>query len=98
MRVDMRMMIPDRPARSVAARQPIRSTTVRVLLVEDEPRLREMLLRAVTDMGFDVHGVSTAEGAIRAMNERASEIVLLDLNLPGMGGMELFGAIRRAHP
>jgi DNA-binding NtrC family response regulator len=57
-----------------------------------------MLLRAVSDMGFEAHGVASAEAAVRAMNERPAEIVLLDLNLPGMGGMDLFGVIRKSHP
>src|SRR5207248_791218 len=66
-----------------------------VLLVEDEPRLREMLVRAVTDMGFEAHGVGSGEAALRAIEEKPFEVVVLDLNLPGMDGMELFEALRR---
>src|SRR4051794_27361091 len=94
----MRMTIPDRPGRSIANKAPIRMNAIRVLLVEDEGRLRDMLLRAVSDMGFEAHGVASAEAAIRAMNERPAEIVLLDLNLPGMSGMDLFAAIRKSDP
>ena len=94
----MRMTIPDRPGRSIANKAPIRMNAIRVLLVEDESRLRDMLLRAVSDMGFEAHGVASAEAAVRAMSDKPAEIVLLDLNLPGMGGMDLFGVIRKSHP
>jgi DNA-binding NtrC family response regulator len=65
-----------------------------VLLVEDEPRLREMLVRAVTDMGFEPYGVGSAEAAMRALEERPFEIIVLDLTLPGMNGMEFFERLR----
>src|SRR5215218_7015889 len=65
-----------------------------VLLVEDEPRLREMLVRAVSDMGFEPHGVGSAEAALRAMDEKPFEVVVLDLTLPGMNGMDLFERLR----
>ena len=70
-----------------------------VLLVEDEPRYREMLTDAVTGMGFEVRGVPTAEQA-RAHYARQHPfgVVVLDLNLPGMNGMDLVEIIRREHP
>jgi DNA-binding NtrC family response regulator len=92
------MTIPDRPGRSIANKAPIRMNAIRVLLVEDESRLRDMLLRAVSDMGFEAHGVASAEAALRVISERPPEIVVLDLNLPGMSGMDLFAAIRKSHP
>jgi DNA-binding NtrC family response regulator len=77
--------------------KPIR-TTLRVLVVEDETRLREMLVRAVNDMGFSAQGVGNAESAARTMTDKSIDIAVLDLNLPGMNGMELFELIRRHHP
>jgi DNA-binding NtrC family response regulator len=69
-----------------------------VLLVEDEPRLRDMLVRAVSDMGFEPHGAGSAESALRAMEDRPFEVVVLDLTLPGMNGMELFERLRARDP
>ena len=94
----MRMTIPDRPGRSIANKAPIRMSAIRVLIVEDESRLRDMLIRAIGDMGFEPQGVPAAEAALRAIAERPAEIIVLDLNLPGMSGMDLFGAIRKSHP
>jgi DNA-binding NtrC family response regulator len=69
-----------------------------VLLVEDEPRYREMLAEAVTGMGFEVRGVPTAEQALRILAQNQFGVVVLDLNLPGMNGMDLVQIIRRDHP
>lgn len=71
----------------------------RVMIVEDEQRLREMLVRAVTDMGFEASGVASGEAALRAaVDERPAEIVILDLNLPGIDGISVFEALRKKDP
>lgn len=69
-----------------------------VVLVEDEPRLRELLVRAVTDMGFVTAGASSAEEALRILENQHQHIAILDLNLPGMSGMELFERIHEQWP
>ena len=72
--------------------------TLQVLIVEDEPRLRDVLVRAVNDMGFEAAGAASAEAALRCAAERPVDIVVLDLNLPGLHGMELFARLRRQQP
>ncbi|HMQ14968.1 MAG TPA: response regulator [Phycisphaerae bacterium] len=67
---------------------------VRVLVVEDERRLRELLLKAIPDMGFRTKATASAEAALEAMEDQVHDIVLLDLNLPGMQGMDFFGQLR----
>jgi DNA-binding NtrC family response regulator len=69
-----------------------------VLLVDDEPRYREMLIEAVGGMGFETRGVGSSEQALRALAEQSFGIVVLDLNLPGMNGMDLMKIIRRDYP
>ena len=66
-----------------------------VLIVDDEPRVRDMLNMALTEMGFTTTTAATAEGGLRAMEQSPADIVLLDLNLPSMSGMEMFHALRR---
>jgi len=65
-----------------------------VLIVEDEPRLRELLERAIGSWEFKVASARTAEEAIKLGAQAMPDIVLLDLNLPGMGGIELFEQLR----
>ncbi|MEX0775907.1 MAG: response regulator [Phycisphaeraceae bacterium] len=70
----------------------------RVLVVEDEQRLRDVLLRAIPQMDFHAQGARTAEQALELMQADPPAIVILDLNLPGMSGMELLEVIRRRWP
>ena len=72
-----------------------------VLLVEDESRLREMLTRAIHEMGFVPAAVSQGEAALRLMEnrgERGFDILIVDLNLPGMGGLELLEQVHARWP
>lgn len=67
-----------------------------VCVVEDEQRLRDLLVREISAMGHVVEGHRTAEDAWPALRAGRFRVVLLDLNLPGMSGMELFERVREA--
>jgi DNA-binding NtrC family response regulator len=69
-----------------------------VLVVDDEPRLRELLLDIVPDMGFAATAVRSAEEARKFMESDPQEIVMLDLQLPVMGGMDFFEQISKSWP
>ena len=69
-----------------------------VLIVEDEQRLRDLLLRSLTNWGFEASAARSAEEAMRASESNPPDIVLLDLNLPGMDGLEFFTSLRRKRP
>jgi len=73
-------------------------TSPRVLIVEDEPRLREMLLHALPDMGFTGSGAKSGEEGLKVMEQRPHQIIVLDLNLPGMSGLEFFAQVRERWP
>jgi DNA-binding NtrC family response regulator len=60
-----------------------------VLVVDDEQRLREMLIRHMTEIGYRAIGARSAEQATRLLDTEPIDIALLDLNLPGMDGMNL---------
>lgn len=77
---------------------PIEPRPLSVLLVEDEPRLRELLVRSIGDMGFPCRGARSAEEALRILEESAADIVILDLNLPGMQGMDFLDQLRQHWP
>ena len=69
-----------------------------VLIVEDEQRLRDLLLRSLTNWGFEASAARSAEEAMRHSESNPPDIVLLDLNLPGMDGLEFFTSLRRKRP
>lgn len=70
----------------------------RVLVVEDEPRLRQGLMRAIPAMGFTPLEAGSAEDAIKVMDRDPCEVILLDLRLPGISGMEFFEIVRQRWP
>ena len=69
-----------------------------VLIVEDESRLREMLHRAVREMGFNPTIAATGEGALREADKRRFDIAIIDLNLPGVGGLAMLERLRESQP
>jgi DNA-binding NtrC family response regulator len=69
-----------------------------VLVVEDESAQRAMYEKAVAQLGYHVHSVRDGASARRAIGESEFAIVLLDLNLGGESGMDLFENIRETHP
>ncbi|MFD6953208.1 MULTISPECIES: response regulator transcription factor [unclassified Nocardiopsis] len=67
---------------------------IKVLLVEDDVRLADALAGALEAHGYTVDQVRTAEGALAAA---PADIVLLDLGLPDMDGIELCARLRERH-
>src|SRR6516164_406411 len=70
----------------------------RVLIVEDERRLREMLIASVKECGLVGTGAPTAEAALRLLNAESFAIALVDLNLPGLGGMDFCEQLHQRWP
>lgn len=66
-----------------------------VLVIEDELRIRNMLSQALKEMGFQASLTATAEAGLKAIEQRAYDILILDLNLPGMSGIDLLERIRK---
>lgn len=69
-----------------------------VLVVDDEQRLRDVLVRGITQMGYDCTGSPNGEDALRQMRDKPRGVVIVDLNLPGIDGMTLFEKLRRGWP
>ncbi len=79
--------------------KPLGADEYRILVVEDQQRYRELLVREIHEMGFPAHGAESGEAAWECLQKAEFHTVLLDLNLPGMSGMDLFAKIRDAdHP
>jgi len=73
-------------------------TKPEVLVVDDEQRLREVLVRGIAQMGFACDGAGSGEEALRMLREKPRGVAIIDLNLPGIQGMELFEQVRRGWP
>lgn len=65
---------------------------IRVLVVDDEPAIRRFLRTSLRADGYDLVEAETGEAALAEIRRRAPDLVMLDLGLPGLSGLE---AIRR---
>ncbi|HEX3684009.1 MAG TPA: response regulator transcription factor [Bryobacteraceae bacterium] len=66
----------------------------RVLVVDDEPQLRRVMRTALVANGYEVYEARTGEEALEALRENNLDLVLLDMNMAGIGGMAACRAIR----
>ena len=71
---------------------------LRVIVADDDPAMRRSLSAALHAAGYEVEEARDGEQAVRMFRERPTELVLLDVNMPGMGGMEACRRIRAAMP
>src|SRR5690349_23836268 len=65
-----------------------------VLIVDDEPGIRESLAGALTDEGYSASSVESGEACLDLLRKTAFEVVLLDIWLPGIDGLEALQRIR----
>jgi two-component system, OmpR family, KDP operon response regulator KdpE len=72
--------------------------TESILIVEDDAALRRSLRTTLSAEGLGVKDVGTGEQAMAELRQARYEIVLLDLNMPGMGGMAACRIMRSAFP
>ncbi|HEX6330169.1 MAG TPA: response regulator transcription factor [Actinomycetota bacterium] len=70
----------------------------RVLVVDDEPMVREVLARYLEKEGFDVEVAEDGEQALAAYASGPHDLVLLDLMLPRVDGLEVFRRMREQAP
>ena len=70
------------------------STKTRILVVDDEPSLREMLGIFLKREGFDVSVVASGEAALAALRKEDYGVVVSDIKMPDMTGIDLFKNVR----
>jgi two-component system, OmpR family, KDP operon response regulator KdpE len=70
----------------------------RVLVVDDESSIRRALHATLSTLGFDIEEASGGEQAVLFVRTERYDAALLDINMPGMGGVETCRAIRRLSP
>ncbi|HVF50749.1 MAG TPA: sigma-54 dependent transcriptional regulator [Pyrinomonadaceae bacterium] len=68
---------------------------IRVLLVDDDPLLRQLVTDQLALSGFDAASAASGEEALRAIAEADYNVVLLDINMPGLSGLDALREIRK---
>jgi len=66
----------------------------RILVVDDEPQIRRVLRTTLSAQGYEVFDAKSGEEALLAIREQRFDLILLDLNMPGMGGLATCREIR----
>jgi two-component system KDP operon response regulator KdpE len=67
-----------------------------ILVVDDEPQIRRVLRSTLSFRGYTISEVSTGEEAVELATKLKPDLILLDVNLPGMSGIETCREIRRS--
>lgn len=68
----------------------------RILVVDDEPQIRRVMRTTLTAQGYEVSDARTGEEALELSRSRNFDLVLLDVNIPGIGGIETCRTLRRS--
>jgi DNA-binding response OmpR family regulator len=72
--------------------------TTKILLIDDDAELQATIAEVLQSAGFAVAAEKSAEAALDRLEKESFDIVLLDLIMPGMGGMQALPLIKKACP
>ena len=69
-----------------------------ILVVDDDPSIRESLGVLLTSAGYDVVVAENGVSAVSHLDRTVADLVVTDLNMPGMSGMDLISHVRSRYP
>src|SRR5579863_5778794 len=76
----------------------VRSACLSLLVVDDEDSTRNLCRDVAADAGLEIFGAATTEEAVRILDQYPVDIVVTDLQVPQLGGLELLKRIRVNNP
>jgi CheY-like chemotaxis protein len=71
---------------------------LRVLLVEDDDDNRELMAEVLASSGYEVLPASSGRDGLKTLSERSVDVVVTDVGMPGMGGLEMARAAKAIAP
>lgn len=74
------------------------NTKARLLIVDDEPSIRMSMALILAEIGYHVRSAEDGLSALHELRIETADILITDLNMPGMSGFELLGVVRRRYP
>lgn len=74
------------------------SQSPRILIVDDDPAVAEVLQDYFTEAGFATDAALTGEAALTLIRQSRPDVVLLDIKMPEINGVEVLARLRAAHP
>ena len=76
----------------------MKNTPIRILVADDDDAHRNMLLLLLRDWHYEAQGVADGEQAVLACKETPFDLVLMDVRMPNMSGLEALGHIKKHNP
>ncbi len=70
---------------------------ISVLIVDDEVEFLETLVKRLRKRKLEVNGVTSGEAALELLNTSPADVVVLDVKMPGMSGLETLREIKKKH-
>jgi DNA-binding NtrC family response regulator len=68
-----------------------------ILIVEDEAKMQRLLSLTLTDEGYSIHAAGDAESGLKLLRSEPVDLVITDLKLPGISGLEFLQAVKRTN-
>ena len=78
----------------IASRSIVRMSAGRILVIDDDPQIRRAMRTTLTARGYEVGDARTGEEGLEKLRTEPYDLVLLDMNMPGIGGLETCRLIR----
>jgi len=69
-------------------------SSARILIVDDDPQIRRVLRTSLVAQDYEVADARNGEEALEKLREEKLDLVILDMNMPGMSGLETCRTIR----
>ena len=69
-------------------------SSARILIVDDDPQIRRVLRTGLVSQGYEVVSASNGEEALERVRDEKIDLIILDMNMPGMGGLETCRIVR----
>ena len=71
---------------------------LKILVIDDEPRIRDACRMILQEEGFEVALASDGDEGVQMIQERHFDIILVDLMMPGLSGLEVLSLVKERHP
>jgi len=80
------------------AKEPKKVTKAKILVIDDEPMIRQLVSRVLSEEGHEVEAVGNAADALKRIESKRYSLILLDIKMPGISGIELYKQFQEIAP